>query len=88
MFARPMNPMLAMQIKGGKGWLGFKAQVAETVTEEEGGVNFITYAEINDATDYDGDAVNDYVGEQKQNNVMPAEVYGDTHYNLPIIFKN
>ena len=66
--------------KGGKGWLGYKAQVVETVNEGEA-VNFITHAEVNDATDYDGDAVSNYVEEQKQNAVLPSEVYGDTHYN-------
>lgn len=77
----PHEPDARYANKGGKGWLGYKAQVAETVTESEDKVNFITHAEVNDATDYDGDAVNDYIDEQKQNDITPSEVYGDTHYN-------
>ena len=36
--------------KGGKGWIGYKSQVAETVGEEE-------------------------------NDIVPSEIFGDTHYN-------
>lgn len=77
----PHEPDARYANKGGKGWLGYKAQIAETVAEGEDKVNFITHAEVGDATDYDGDAVNDFIEEQKQNDITPSEVYGDTHYN-------
>ncbi len=67
--------------KGAKDWLGYKAQIAETITEGQNEVNFIVHAELGDATDYDGDAIDCYIEEQKQNDLTPSEVYADTHYN-------
>jgi len=66
--------------KGGKGWLGYKAQVAETVPED-GGVGFITYVDVNEATDFDGDVVEEYLAEQQAQGITPTKVYADTHYN-------
>lgn len=64
--------------KGGKGWIGYKSQVAETVGED---VNFITHIEITDSTDHDSSAVSNFINEQEERNTIPSEVYGDTHYN-------
>ena len=63
----PHEPEARFANKGGKGWLGYKAQIAETVPEvaDDKDVvsdipNFITYAEVSDATDFDGDVVSEY----------------------------
>jgi len=68
--------------KGGKGWLGYKVQVVETINvngaEEP---NFITHISINEATDHDGDSVIPIIEELKDKYIKPNEVYGDTHYN-------
>lgn len=66
--------------KGGAGWLGYKAQVVETVNGEEE-VNFITHIEATAATDHDGNKVLPIVDELERKEVAPAELYGDTHYN-------
>lgn len=64
--------------KGGKGWIGFKAQIAETIPEKisEDKVipNFITFAEINDATDHDGSCIVDFISAQKENGIEPSKV--------------
>ena len=67
--------------KGGKGWLGYKAQVAETIGEGEDNVNFVTYAEINDAPDHDAGAVTPFIEDQTNKEIVPSEIYADTHYN-------
>ncbi len=67
--------------KGGKGWIGYKGQVAETISEDDDDVNFVTYIELNDATDHDEGTVEPYIEEQKEKDIPPSEVYGDTHYN-------
>lgn len=78
--------------KGKKGWLGFKAQIAETVPEKTDDdniiPNFITYAEINDATDHDGSSIPDYVATQQVNGIEPSKVYADTHYNTEANIEN
>ena len=43
--------------------------------------NFITYAEVSDATDHDGTVVSDYIAAQQASKIEPSKVYGDTHYN-------
>jgi len=67
--------------KGKKKWLGYKAQVVETVSEEEDGVNFITHIEVNNTTDFDGAVVEEIVEDLVDKEVEPSELYGDTHYN-------
>jgi transposase len=78
--------------KGKKGWIGFKAQIAETVPEKSDDdriiPNFITYAEINDATDHDGNSILDYVNTQQVNGIEPSKVYADTHYNTEANIKD
>jgi len=76
--------------KGGKSWIGYKAQIAETVTDKENKseTNFITYAEVNEATDYDGNIVEDYITSQESIKTVPEEVYADTHYNNENNIKN
>jgi len=64
--------------KGGKGWIGYKVQVAETIGDE---INFITYTEATDSTDHDGSIVAPYIKDQDEKGITPSEVYGDTHYN-------
>jgi hypothetical protein len=64
--------------KGGKGWIGYKSQVAETVGEE---VNFITYIESTDSTDHDSTAIRSFIQDQEENDIVPSEIFGDTHYN-------
>ena len=66
--------------KGKKGWIGYKAQIAETI-HEDSDINFITYAEITAATAYDGDSVLPAIKELDNKNLVPSEIYGDTHYN-------
>jgi len=77
----PHEPEARFSNRGKKKWLGYKAQVVETVSEEEDDVNFITHIEVNEATDFDGDAVDGIVDELNDKEVEPAELYGDTHYN-------
>lgn len=81
----PHEPEARYASKGNKSWLGYKAQVAETVGEvnkdEKNNVNFITFIDVQDATDHDGTAIAPYIESQKKNDILPSEVYGDTHYN-------
>lgn len=77
----PHEPEARYANKGAKGWLGYKAQIAETVTDDSSQVNFITHADINDAPDYDGNAIDEYLEEQEKHETKPSQVYGDTHYN-------
>ncbi len=71
--------------KGSKKWLGYKAQVAETVAEQVEGekkeVNFITFVDVQDAPEHDSTIVSPYIEDQISKDVVPQEVYGDTHYN-------
>ena len=66
--------------KGKKGWIGYKAQVAETVNDD-GSQNFITHIELTAATDFDGDCVESVINDLESKQIMPSELYGDTHYN-------
>lgn len=75
----PHDPEAEYANKGKKGWLGYKVQVAETVTE--GGANFITHIELEPATSFDGDCVQDVVSDLAVIGLAPSELYGDTHYN-------
>jgi len=52
----------------------------ETITGE-GGQNFITHIDTENSTNYDGASVSEIVGELKKKGIVPAEIYGDTHYN-------
>lgn len=76
----PHDPEAQYSNKGGKGWLGYKAQIAETVPEQDI-PGFITFADVNDATDFDGDAVTPFIDEQQTMGILPAKIYADTHYN-------
>jgi hypothetical protein len=68
--------------KGGKGWIGYKLQVAETIEDNsEDKVNFITYINVEDATSHDGKEIEPYIKDQNEKNLLPSEVYGDTHFN-------
>jgi len=67
--------------KGGKGWLGYKAQVVETVNEDKDKINFITHIESTDANDYDGDKVIPIIKDLEDKDIIPCDLYGDTHYN-------
>lgn len=77
----PHEPEARYANKGKKEWLGYKAQVAETTSDEQGDVNFITFIDVNDATDHDGAAVEDFLKDQVDRDILPKIVYGDTHYN-------
>ena len=79
----PHEPEARYANKGGKGWLGYKAQIAETVSEpgSSDGSNFITFAEVAEATDHDGGIIEEYYSDQAKHNIEPSEVYADTHYN-------
>jgi hypothetical protein len=66
--------------KGGKGWLGYKTQVVETVSGTED-INFITHIEINTATTHDSEVVGPIIEELKSKEIVPTKLYGDTHYN-------
>jgi hypothetical protein len=81
----PHEPEARYGNKGGAGWIGYKAQIGETVPEEIDGElvvrNFITYAEIGDTTEHDGSVVADYIACQQDKEICPPTVYADTHYN-------
>ena len=77
----PHEPEARYAKKGGKGWLGYKGEVVETVTGNKNEVNFITSIEINEATDYDGNSLEDVVSELQKKGIKPEKMYGDTHYN-------
>lgn len=76
----PHDPEAEYANKGKKGWLGYKVQVAETVTAD-GESNFITHIELESATAFDGNCVQDVINELDQKGILPSELYGDTHYN-------
>jgi transposase len=67
--------------KGGKGWLGYKAQVVETINENKDKINFITHIEATDANDFDGDEVVPIINNLESKEIAPSDLYGDTHYN-------
>ena len=77
----PHEPDARYGNKGKKEWIGYKAQVAETTSDEPDDVNFITFIDVSDATDYDGAVVNDFISDQTNRDILPSVVYGDTHYN-------
>lgn len=79
----PHEPESRFGNKGSKKWHGYKAQIAETVTDkdDQSEANFITYADVNDANDYDGSMVEEYISDQETKGIKPDEVYADTHYN-------
>ena len=54
-------------------------QVAETVPEGEDHPNFITYIDVNDATDYDGGTIIPFITDQNKKDLIPTEIYADTH---------
>ncbi len=67
--------------KVGSVWLGYKAQVAETIPAAEGDVSFLTFIDVQEATQHDSTAAAEYVAYQGEKQTMPSEVYADTHYN-------
>ena len=75
----PHEPEANYANKGKKGWLGYKGQVVETVVE--GGQNFITHIEAEQSTNFDGDCVPKVIEELDRKGILPAKLYGDTHYN-------
>ena len=79
----PHEPESHYASKGGKGWLGYKAQIAETVCDPDSPdeTNFITFADVVESTAHDGAIVEDYYSDQKDKGIEPSEVYADTHYN-------
>ena len=77
----PHEPEARYASKGKNEWLGYKAQVAETTSDNPKDVNFITFIGVNDATDYDGAVVKDFINDQNERDILPTIVYGDTHYN-------
>jgi len=77
----PHEPEARFANKGKTQWVGYKAQVAETIGEQRDDINFITFIDANDALDHDGAAVNDFIDDQESRNILPTAVYGDTHYN-------
>lgn len=93
----PHDPEARYANKGKKGWLGYKGQVVETINgapeervsgdgnsgnlEKDPIPNFITYIDVQEATDFDGDCVQPVVAELGSKGIAPGELYGDTHYN-------
>lgn len=77
----PHEPESRYANKGNNAWLGYKAQVAETIPESKNDVGFLTYIEVNDAPEHDSKAITSYADYQAEQNIQPAEVYADTHYN-------
>lgn len=86
----PHDPEARYANKGGKGWLGYKAQIAETIVDSEtdNAPNFITFADVNEATDHDGRVVEEYCKDQEEKGIAPSEVYADTHYNTEANIEN
>lgn len=76
----PHEPEARYSNKGGKGWLGYKGEVVESVGGSDD-VNFITHIDIIEATDHDGVSVPDIIDDLKGKEIEPSELYGDTHYN-------
>lgn len=76
----PHDPDAEYANKGKKSWLGYKVQVAETVNSE-GIQNFITHIELETATSFDGNCVEKVIAALESKQIVPAELYGDTHYN-------
>lgn len=74
----PHDPDAEYGNKGKKTWVGYKAQVAETVGQEQ---NFITHIDIENATDFDGSCVEGIIDDLEKIGIEPSELYGDTHYN-------
>lgn len=81
----PHEPEARYGNKGGPGWIGYKAQIGETIPEqcENGQIisNFITFAEVSEATDHDSSIMADFLLSQQECAAAPSKVYGDTHYN-------
>ena len=77
----PHEPEARYANKGKTQWLGYKAQVAETIGEQLDDINFITFIDVNDAPDHDGAVVKDFIDDQESRKILPSAVYGDTHYN-------
>jgi transposase len=77
----PHEPEARYGSKGGKGWLGYKGEVVETVTESKDEVNFITHIDVIESTDYDGDSVGRIIDDLEEKGIAPSNLYGDTHYN-------
>jgi transposase len=77
----PHDPESRYASKGKKSWLGYKAQVSETVSDQESDVNFITHINANEATDHDGAEVPSFIKSQNDAGVVPEVVFADTHYN-------
>lgn len=75
----PHEPEAEYANKGKKGWIGYKAQVAESVNS--GGQNFITHIDLEAATQFDGDCVESVISDLESKQIAPSELYGDTHYN-------
>ena len=74
----PHDPDAEFANKGKKNWIGYKAQVAETVCE---GQNFITHIELESATSFDGNCVQPLIADLEAKGISPSELYGDTRYN-------
>jgi|GEM_PF-6560184 len=56
-------------------------QVAETVPEGVDHLNYITYIDVNDATDHDVSTIASFITDQDVKDIIPSEIYADTHYN-------
>jgi hypothetical protein len=82
----PHEPEAEYANKGKKGWLGYKAQVAESVTS--GNQNFITHIDLEAATQFDGNCIDSVISELESKQIAPSELYGDTHYNTSDNIKN
>ncbi len=78
----PHEPEAEYSSKGpGTQWVGYKAQVGETIPDEENEIGFITFIDATDATEYDGKIIPSFVKETQDKGIEPSEIYGDTHYN-------
>ena len=88
----PHEPEARYANKGKKSWSGYKAQIAETISEEctdkDNSINFVTYADIQDAPEHDSKIMSDYSDDQSSKLISPSEVYGDTHYNSSANIEN
>lgn len=78
----PHEPEAEFSSKGpGTEWIGYKAQVAETIPDGEDDIGFITHIEVTGATDYDGETTIPFIEACEEKGISPSEVFGDTHYN-------
>jgi transposase len=76
--ATPHDPDARYGEKRGKGWVGYKVEVAETA--EAGQPNFITEVQVQNAAEPDAAALEPVVEELEKKDLAPGKLYVDQAY--------